>query len=235
MANLKDNWLTDGHIDFEYKKYLLLAYFQKVERQFNSKRLYPMMGELVLHYQSIMKFKTNRDAMKQQIHGDLKGIDWKTLQLIYDHQEAENAYFSELEKILDFAIPRFEDKLEKGRDIYDTVENNIDIFPVGLVSIYQNEGFFILNSKKNSFVFHYKMGNVQVESESYRSLGTSYLGHYKMDIATTYNSIRKDLVRTFTEFDNPATYVVEVAKQVPIKETFLPVAKRSLLKYILAA
>jgi hypothetical protein len=27
MNKLKDNWLTDGLIDYEFKKYQLLAYF----------------------------------------------------------------------------------------------------------------------------------------------------------------------------------------------------------------
>jgi hypothetical protein len=31
MVELKQDWLTDGIIDFEYKKYMLLAYLQQVE------------------------------------------------------------------------------------------------------------------------------------------------------------------------------------------------------------
>jgi hypothetical protein len=54
-----------------------------------------------------------------------------------------------------------------------------------------------------------------------------------MDYSTTLNSIRKDLIAEYNEYDNPATYVIETNKQVPIKETFLPVAKRSFIKYLL--
>jgi len=41
MKKLPTNWLTDGLINFEYKKYLLLAYLKSVEEEFESKRLYP--------------------------------------------------------------------------------------------------------------------------------------------------------------------------------------------------
>jgi hypothetical protein len=42
MESLKDNWLTDGLIDFEYKQYMLLAYFKSVKESFNRVELYPL-------------------------------------------------------------------------------------------------------------------------------------------------------------------------------------------------
>ena len=36
MKTLPKNWLTQGWIDFEYKKYQLLAYLQEAEKEFRS-------------------------------------------------------------------------------------------------------------------------------------------------------------------------------------------------------
>ena len=41
MATLSENWITENHIDFEYKKYVLLGYLQKVKEHFNEQKLYP--------------------------------------------------------------------------------------------------------------------------------------------------------------------------------------------------
>ena len=134
---------------------------------------------------------------------------------------------------MDFAIPKFEASLEEGRDRYDTIEDSLKIFTVGLLSIYKDDGFFILNQDRKSFVFRYEMKSVEIAEEKHKSLSTSYIGNYTMDYSTTLNSIRKDLIAEYNEYDNPATYVIETNKQVPIKETFLPVAKRSFIKYLL--
>ena len=34
MQFLDKNWITENHIDFEYKKYVLLAYLQHVSEHF---------------------------------------------------------------------------------------------------------------------------------------------------------------------------------------------------------
>ncbi len=43
MDKLKDNWLTDGLIDYEFKKYQLLAYFKQVKESFQRIELYPYL------------------------------------------------------------------------------------------------------------------------------------------------------------------------------------------------
>lgn len=233
MKQLSTNWLTEGHIDFEYKKYQLLAYFQQVQKRFSADRLYPSMSQLVEHYQSLMRFRSQRNQMATALPKELKGLDFKRLSLEYDTNFEEHVFFRALEQIMDFAIPKFEASLEEGRDRYDTIEDSLKIFPVGLLSIYKDDGFFILNQDRKSFVFRYEMKSVEIAEEKHKSLSTSYIGNYTMDYSTTLNSIRKDLIAEYNEYDNPATYVIETNKQVPIKETFLPVAKRSFIKYLL--
>ena len=41
MPKLSKDWITEKHIDFEYKKYVLLAYLQEVEKHFEMTSLYP--------------------------------------------------------------------------------------------------------------------------------------------------------------------------------------------------
>ena len=39
MKQLRDDWFLEGRIDYEYKKYVLLAYLQYVAQQFSEVKL----------------------------------------------------------------------------------------------------------------------------------------------------------------------------------------------------
>ena len=60
MATLSKNWITEKLIDFEYKKYLLLAYLQQVSGQFDETRLYPSLSELIEHYKNVVSLRENK-------------------------------------------------------------------------------------------------------------------------------------------------------------------------------
>jgi hypothetical protein len=44
MNQLNRDWLTQGLIDFEYKKYVLLGYLKTVKGSFSRVELYPFMA-----------------------------------------------------------------------------------------------------------------------------------------------------------------------------------------------
>ena len=52
---LKENWLTEGLIDFEYKKYQLLAYLKRVKDSFNKVELYPFLSDLVFSFSPLLQ------------------------------------------------------------------------------------------------------------------------------------------------------------------------------------
>jgi len=235
MGKLDVNWLTQGQIDFEYKQYQLLSYFKQVKDKFQADRLYPSMSDLVKHYQLLMQFKSRRKQMRGELPKELKGVDLENFTLEYDSIIQEPALFKEIDMIIDYAVPKFENHLEEGRVRYDSIEDSFSIYPIGLISLYKEEGFLILNQSFKSFVFQYEMNPIELADEKHKSISTLYLGSYTMGYSTTYSTIRKELIKQFEEFDNPATYVIETNRQVPIKETFLPIAKRSFLKYLLVA
>ena len=51
-------------------------------------------------------------------------------------------------------------------------------------------------------------------------------------MTNTYESLKADLIRHRTDLPNPAVYAVEIDLGFPVDETLLPIAKRSLVKYI---
>ena len=52
------------------------------------------------------------------------------------------------------------------------------------------------------------------------------------NISTTFESIKGDMLRENKRMPNPATYAIETEMSLPLEETFLPIAKRMLVKYL---
>ena len=50
MKQLSETWFVEGYIDFELKKYTLLAYLQQINKYFNENKLYPQLSDLFFPY-----------------------------------------------------------------------------------------------------------------------------------------------------------------------------------------
>jgi hypothetical protein len=83
MDRLKDNWLTEGLIDFEYKKYQFLAYFKEVKSSFNRVELYPFLSDLVFHYRNLVSLKENHSLLRDSFPKELSQEGLKNLELNY--------------------------------------------------------------------------------------------------------------------------------------------------------
>jgi hypothetical protein len=51
MKTLSQTWFADGYIDFELKKYTLLAYLQEISQHFTKNELYPAVRRPYLSLQ----------------------------------------------------------------------------------------------------------------------------------------------------------------------------------------
>jgi hypothetical protein len=51
-------------------------------------------------------------------------------------------------------------------------------------------------------------------------------------MVNTYESLKSELIRNRSDLPNPAVYSIETDLSFPVEETLLPIAKRSLVKFI---
>src|SRR5580704_1193598 len=114
MTTLNQNWLTEGLVDFEYKKYLLLSYLQEVGKNFDEKKLYPRLSELVEHYNNIKLFKEQKMAAIKDFPKEVTRMDFEKFKLEYKEVYGEDDLLKEIDSIVDFAVPEIESKLGIG-------------------------------------------------------------------------------------------------------------------------
>jgi hypothetical protein len=226
MKQLSETWFAEGYIDFELKKYTLLAYLQEVNKYFNQNMLYPQLADIVFHYNNLVAFRETKKVMQEHFPKKLTGIQ---LQMIEDDE-----LMIELEEIIHYAADTMKKTLETGAGIYEFVEEKINIVPIGLMPLDTQEGYFFLSSGnvKTTRVYHYRLSIFEKHDERYRSIKSTHIDNWQRSIATSYEHIKYELIRNRSELPNPAVYSIETVLAFPVDETLLPIAKRSLVKFI---
>ena len=234
MNRLSENWITESHIDFEFKKYVLLAYLQHVSERFDETRLYPALSELVSHYRNVKSLKENKQAMFDSFPEKLSEADFSQFKLVYEKLIQDDKLMQEIESIIEFSLPQFEKYLKEGKKIYDFIESKISIFPVGIMPLLADAGYLMLKSGKNAEtrIYEFQVTIFDQPNERYRGIYLNYVSSYEKALHNTYENIKRDLILFNKSLPNPATYVIETDLVLPIDDTLLPLAKRTLVKYI---
>ena len=138
---LELGWITEGLIDFEYKKYQLLAYLKSIEKYFLESKLYPSLSDLINHYNNLLELKENKNLWFGKFPRKLKKVDFKKIELYYEQLIEDDATMKEIDDIIGFAIPNIKKVVSDGTEIYNFVERNVKIEPVGIMPLYKNEGY----------------------------------------------------------------------------------------------
>jgi hypothetical protein len=233
MKSLSETWFAEGYIDFELKKYTLLAYLQQVNKYFNENKLYPQLADVIFHYNNLVAFRENKKFLQEHFTKKLTGIQLEKLQFLYEQMVDDNELMKELEEIINYSTTTIKRTIKSGTEIYEFIEHKLIISPIGLVPLDTNEGYFFLSSgKKNTKVYHYRLSFFEKHDEKYRSIRTLYIDNRRRSMSNTYENIKSELIRHRNELPNPAVYAVEIDLSFPYNETLLPIAKRSLVKYI---
>ena len=231
---LQESWLTDGLIDFEYKKYVLLAYLNSVQKNFSLQKLYPDLSELINHYNALKKYSGNKEGFTNSLPKRLDSLDLKNFMLHYEELVKDDEMMEEIEKIVSFSIPEIQRRLNEGKDIYEWVEKALEFRPVGVQPLDAQFGYLFLRNggEKQTGVYEYRLTIFESHEEKYRGIHTHYVTTYSCDLHTSYESLKLNLIRDAKLLSIPAVYLAESNCTLPVGETFLPVAKRILVKYL---
>ncbi|HTD99370.1 MAG TPA: hypothetical protein VK668_08775 [Mucilaginibacter sp.] len=237
MKSLGINWFIEGSIDFEYKKYILLDYLQEINRHFDRSRLYPNLTDLVFHYNNLLDFKRNKAVLQQAFPQRMTKADIEAVKLTYQKIVQDDSSMQEIETIISFALQKMDPAIQIGKEIYDFVESRLNIDPIGLVPLMPYNGYFSLRNGKErtNWIYEYQITIFENKDDKFRGINIQFIDTYEQSITNTPESIKLDLINKRRHLPNPAVYYVQSDITFPLEQTLLPVAKRSLVKYISSA
>jgi hypothetical protein len=231
---LSETWFMDGYIDFELQRYKLLAYLQEVGKHFTATKLYPQLSDIIFHYSNLLNFQKNKQVLQSSFPKELNHINMEKLKLVYNEMLQDNEMMAELERIITYAINKMKYTLSTGAEIYERIEQQLCIEPVGIMPLYKNEGYLMLRyaQQNNVSVYYYSISLFEHQDAKYKGIKMEYIDNWTKNISITYEHIKTDIIRTIRTLPNPAVYFIESPLQIPLNETLLPIAKRTLVRYI---
>lgn len=233
-TRLGDSWLTDGLIDFEYKKYVLLAYLKSVKESFSRVELYPHLSDIVFHYRNLVALQSNKSMIREAFPKELSVESLEMLELNYRKMIEDDAVMQEIESIIGFAIPQLKGSVEEGSSIYDFVESKCELSPIGVIPLYALEGYMFMTQppENETRIYRYQVTVYQNSSEPMRGLQTEFLRTTRYGLVNTYEQMKLSLIHQFRDLPNPAAFLVLSKMKFPYIQTLVPVAKRLLMKHL---
>jgi hypothetical protein len=234
MALLSNNWITEPLIDFEYKQYILLDYIKKLNQYFDTNKIYPYLSDIKSKLESLK----NLSAIKEDINNsksnnlkELTGFDFKEFKLVYKKRISESEAISEIEAIIEYALPLFKNYWEVGENLKKIIDAKLQLSPIGILPIRNKDGYLLLNQFKKTRVYRYHYStilNFDV-NKRYQDIKTVYLTTVTNSITNTFENIKYVLLKEYKDLSNPAVYLIDSDHEFPFIETVLPLAKQKLL------
>lgn len=234
--NMDTDWLIHEPIDFEHKKYILLAYFKKLDKILDQNKIYPTFIELSLHLASIQTLiKENvilyTDKIFKSCDDEVLLKELKAKELPNLSPEEKN----EIDKILKYSSPKFFEYFNIVKSYWSLIYDSIS------VSVKRNKKN--LKIGKGYMTFSYKKTNKIYVWEYEIKKYTPELNEYFTEIKLIYEDDKKnlnfnDIIENFSTFSNDLkklspVFNMKAADEYPLDETLLPLFRRKLMSYIL--
>jgi len=234
MKTLSENWLTERHIDQEYKRYVLLAYLKEVNASFSKIKLFPQFNDLKGHYDQLSLLNAEVDNLFSHFPKEAIGVDLGKLQFNYQLTTEESDLIKELKDIIAYSIPKIKECVEDGNQIFEFIEEKISIEPIGIIPLDANAGYLLLQDahKKSITVFQYEITVYDNPKRDHKLMRTKFIASYRKSFINTPESIKRALIKEHHDLANPAAFSIASELSIPLDETYLPIAKQLLSRLL---
>jgi hypothetical protein len=237
MESLSLNLFTGAVEDVERTQYKVLAGLKNARSAFDEQRVYPHLGRLVKLHGALVTVLDRTEEFRTPETGHISGIDWDGKKVTYEWPELEGTEMAEVEDLIRWALPRIRDAIEEGKNVYEQVEDNLELEMVGIVPSYVQEGYLMVPHREEGVlhVLRYTLSIIEGEDERHRALKTTHCKTVSQEsVDVDPSTIKLQLVEERRDLPNPATYFSNIDLHVPYQETLLPVVKRRLVRRLAA-
>lgn len=227
-------WVIEGIIDVEQKEYLLMAYFQKMNKYLEEIKLYPMFIELSIHLGNIQTLLTQSKLMisKKKFLSHDDELLMSDLEIV-NIPEMSNTDLHELTKVLQHIQPKLFDYFNIVKAVWTLVYDSITItIKRNKNNMLSKHGFFYYKVDKMIYVWRYDIRKVnKIHNQAKTHVNLVYSGDGE-DL--TIIQILSKFSKTYKERQekNYPIFEIKSTQNFPIDETLMPVAKRKIVGLI---
>lgn len=231
-----DTFITAGR-DFEAAQYRILAGLREIRQAFSRTEVYPQLGNIIELYETLRKLQNRSKELRDALPKRLTGIDLAERTATFETAFPDLERTALLDDLIEWAMPHLKEAIEEGRTIYDFVDDRLHIEQVGVVPLYQDEGYlFIPDRRGETFhVLRYDISVITSAEERYRSLRTRYVKSIPLGrVMPSPREIKLRLISEEQGLPNPATFLIDSEIDFPFEPTTYPIARRKMMQYLCA-
>lgn len=229
---LNSNWFMEPVIDFEMKKYQLLAYLQEKKLDLEFNKLYYSHLDLQERVNALHSLLENKNEMEESFQKELEKMDWQKLELKYKKENHSNYSLDQILEIVFYAYPKIKKYSEQFHFAIENLKKEIHLDVVGILPNYLKEGFLIIEQPQELYLFAYD-SNVLLKLNGEKKIKYQHIFTYSNSILNTPSQIKKEIIIEYKEsFPNPAVFMVYCSTELPIFESVLPLSLQQLEKFI---
>jgi hypothetical protein len=228
------DWIFDGIVDSEQKQYVLLSYFQKLNKNLEDMKIYPMFTELSLHLGNVQTLLSQNKIL----YTDKKIFEYGEELLITDLKVkdipnlSENE-FDEYQKILQYSHPKLFDYFNIAKSFWAIVYDSINVsVKLNKKNVASKHGFFFTKINNVIYVWRYNTRKVRNSKNLFKvNLTKIYEGDGEN---LKIQKIISRFSKTYSKNGENQYPVFEIiCHQIfPLNETLLPLFKRKVLSLI---
>ena len=233
---LDPEWIYQDPIDFEHKKYKLLAYLQKCDKRFEELKIYPDFVELSLHLanlQSISKENTMLTTKKKFKSCDdeilFKELIPKKLPKLDDADQIE------IDKTVKYSGQKIYEAFNIAKSIWTIAHDAISVhIRKNKERLEDGLGFIYLRRKTDEklLVWEYEIKK-DVDDDISNKAYLNLIFSGDSDEKTFSDIIEEHSTWNKTDyFKDVPVFEVKSSQDFPFEETFIPLMKRQLMSYV---
>ena len=233
MILLRTDWLTEGLMDFEYKKYVLLGYLLDAREHFKEKKLYPHLSHLERHRTQLHTIRENKKNIYKNLPRVASGIDFRHMRITYEEINRDAEPMQVIEEVIGFSLPKLEEVIAIGHALQKEVKRELNVFPVGPLSEYTGVGYIFIHLHYSNRVAIYEYetsGGTHDNHPNDRRIRTRLLGWEDCSGHTTLEDVKKKMRGRQRGNSNPHVLAVTCEGKYPIVPTLLPITEQILLQ-----
>jgi hypothetical protein len=236
---MKTNWVYKQPIDFEHKQYVLLDYYQKIQKEFDDLKLYPSFQQVTLHLANISSVKNKNQYMS--IGREFTEPDDEIMLNEIKYHTVRKTTPEERKVILevsDFARDKLTSLFMIGKSLWEIVNESVSLKLVkNSEQIMTGNGYIKFNLDNTLYIYEYRLrpaidGDFNTQK---CFLNKIYEGEPKGLYQTTVDNTKfynpeiskEDLVKLLPLFE------ASFDNKYPLVETIVPMIRRKIANYIL--
>ena len=228
------DWLFEGILDAEQKQYVLLDYFQKMNKHLERMEVYPMFIELSLHLGNVQTLLNQNKILytDRQLTSNDDELIFSDLK-VKDIPVLDDDEIVEYHKILRAIQPQLHDYFNYAKSIWSIVYDSIDvIIKKNKTNLDSKSGFFYYKTETSLYIWRYTTKKVyKSNNQTKTTLDAIYYGE-QLDL--TMPEILSKFSKTYEKNKESNNPIFEVLCHdiFQLEETLVPIFKRKILSYI---